>query len=243
MPGLAAIDRIQPSEASLLELPQHLIQPHHHFSDLSIVDDVPHSLPANRDVPRRIGDDQPGVKQLLEPVRDRHLRDLESIGDLRPRLARVLPQVADDGRLHDVPESVDGILRVVTVRGAGVSGHLPSVAHRSSRVYASESKSTSHRECSVIRFPHVKGPGRMQRGRRRPELLGACQRTSTNDTDVSATWRRSTAMVTTRGPEQSTIHPSISEYATFRRTGGERMMPSGAESVTVVVLPIEEDER
>ncbi|GAA2971526.1 hypothetical protein GCM10010460_02660 [Microbacterium terrae] len=37
---------------------------------------------------------------------------MHTIGDLETREARVLPQVTDDGRLHDVPEQVDGILRV-----------------------------------------------------------------------------------------------------------------------------------
>ena len=143
-------------DAGSLELSEHLAEPHHHLGDLRIIDDVAHALPADCDVARRIGDDQADVEELLESIRHRHLRDLKRVGDLGPRLSRVLPQVSDDRRLHHVPESLDGILRVLTVRGACVAGHSLSLSHAQMLVQMTEAKSASQCECSVIRFPHVK---------------------------------------------------------------------------------------
>lgn len=144
------------SDAESLELSEHLAEPHHHLGDLSIVDDVANPLPAHRDVARRVGDDESHIQELLQPVGDGHLRDLERIGDLSPSLPRVLPQVTDDRRLHHVAQGLDGILRVLTVRGACVARHSLSLSHAQMLVQMTEAKSASQSECSVIRFPHVK---------------------------------------------------------------------------------------
>lgn len=134
-PGSRSCHKTSPDLGSVL--PQHLLQPHPHLGHHRVVHDVPDPLSPGRLIPRRIRDDQPAGDELLEPVRDRHLRQLHAVGDLKAREARVLPQVTDDGCLHDVPEQVDGILRVVTVRGAGIPWHVHhpcGVAHSSEAV-------------------------------------------------------------------------------------------------------------
>jgi len=150
--GLASFSAIVAS----LELSENLVEPHHHLGYLGVVDAVADALPPDRNVSRGVGDDEADFEQLLKSVVNRELRDFECIGDLTTRLCGVLAQEADDARLHDVPESPDGILRVLTVRGTGVAGHSLSVPHGRYCVDESGKEIASQDECSVIRFTYVK---------------------------------------------------------------------------------------
>ena len=125
--GSAPNPQLKSSMTSVgLDLAQHLSELPIHLADELVVHSVSDPLATRRSIAGRVGKQHPLLYELVDRVEGGGLRDVEGTCDFGASLVGKLAQVPDDARSHHVAESLNGILRVGTVRGAGVLGH-PSI--------------------------------------------------------------------------------------------------------------------
>lgn len=118
---------INTAKSSPSDLTERLTELQIQLGNILLVDPVTHALPALPLPQRRVCDQQTGRKELLQRIEDCGGWHIERRRDLSTSLVGVRSEVPDYSGPQSVAERLDGILRTIIVRGAGVSGHAPIV--------------------------------------------------------------------------------------------------------------------